>query len=175
MPRNTASYSPSSRSKAKSVPTSRPKRNSTPMPCMSSRRVSTTSFSSLNGGMPKVSSPPMRGWRSNTTGCTPLRTRMSAHASPAGPAPTIATRLPVARTCDMSGRQPRLSASSVMYFSIAPIVTAPRPSLSVQAPSHRRSCGQMRPHTSGSELVLCDSSAASNRLPSSISFSQLGM
>ena len=74
----------------------------------------------------------------------------------------------------MSGFQPALNASSVMYFSIAPMVTAPKPSLSVQAPSHRRSCGQMRPQTSGSELVLCDSSAASNRLPSSISFSQFG-
>src|SRR5579862_8874312 len=119
-----------------------------------SRRFSTTSFSSLKGGMPKVSSPPMRGWRSNTTGRTPLRVRMSAHARPAGPAPTTATHLPVARTLDMSGFQPCLNASSVMYFSIAPMVTAPRPSLSVQAPSHRRSCGQMRPHTSGSELVL---------------------
>ena len=117
----------------------------------------------------------MRSCRSNTTGCTPLRTRMSAHARPAGPAPTMATRLVVGCTFDMSGRQPALSASSVMYFSIAPMLTAPRPSFSVQAPSHRRSCGQMRPHTSGSELVLCDSSAASNRFPSSISFSQLGM
>jgi hypothetical protein len=87
----------------------------------------------------------------------------------------IATRLPVGCTFDMSGLQPALSASSVMYFSIAPMLTAPRPSFSVQAPSHRRSCGQMRPHTSGSELVLWDSSAASNRFPSSISFSQLGM
>ena len=100
---------------------------------------------------------------------------MSAQPSPAGPAPITATRLPVARTCDMSGFQPALSASSVMYFSIAPIVTAPRPSLRVHAPSHKRSCGQMRPHTSGSELVLCDSSAASNSLPCSISFSQFGM
>jgi hypothetical protein len=75
----------------------------------------------------------------------------------------------------MSGFQPRLRASSVMYFSIEPMVTAPRPSFSVQAPSHSRSCGQMRPQTSGRELVLWDSSAASNRLPSSISFSQLGM
>ena len=41
-----------------------------------------------------------------------------------------------------------------MYFSIEPMVTAPRPSFSVQAPSHSRSCGQMRPQTSGSELVL---------------------
>ena len=87
----------------------------------------------------------------------------------------MATRRPLGCTCDMSGFQPALSASSVMYFSIEPMVTAPSPSLSVQAPSHRRSCGQMRPHTSGSELVLCDSSAASKRLPSSMSFSQLGM
>ena len=75
-------------------------------------------------------------------------------ASPAGPAPTIATRLSVGRTPDMSGCQPCLSASSVMYFSIEPMVTAPRPSLSVQAPSHSRSCGQMRPHTSGQRVGL---------------------
>lgn len=62
-----------------------------------------------------------------------------------------------------------------MYFSIAPIETAPWPSFNVHAPSHSRSCGQMRPQISGSELVLCDSSAASMRLPSSISFSQFGM
>jgi len=75
----------------------------------------------------------------------------------------------------MSGFQPAFSASSVMYFSIAPMVTLPKPSFSVQAPSQSRSWGQMRPQTSGSELVLCESSAASRRLPSSISFSQLGM
>jgi hypothetical protein len=125
--------------------------------------------------MPKVSRPPMRGWRSYTTGLTPLRTRMSAQASPAGPAPTIATRLSVACTPDMSGRQPCLRASSVMYFSIEPMLTAPSPSFRVQAPSHNRSCGQMRPQTSGSELVRCDSSAASNSLPALIRFSQLGM
>src|SRR3569623_1662055 len=100
---------------------------------------------------------------------------MSAQPNPAGPAPTIATRLPVATTPDMSGRQPRLSASLVMYFSIEPMVTAPKPSLSVQAPSQRRSCGHTRPQTSGSELVRCDSSAASKILPSSTSLSQLGM
>ncbi len=96
-------------------------------------------------------------------------------ASPAGPAPTMATRLSVARTPDMSGFQPCASASSVMYFSIEPIVTAPSPSLSVQAPSQSRSCGQMRPQTSGSELVRWDSSAASNSLPSAMRLSQLGM
>jgi hypothetical protein len=62
-----------------------------------------------------------------------------------------------------------------MYFSMAPMLTAPSPSFSVQAPSHSRSCGQMRPHISGSELVWCDSSAASNSLPSLTRFSQFGM
>jgi hypothetical protein len=75
----------------------------------------------------------------------------------------------------MSGFQPRFSASSVMYFSIDPMLTAPIPSFRVQAPSQRRSCGQMRPQTSGSELVWCDSSAASNSLPALTSASQFGM
>ena len=83
----------------------------------------------------------------------PTRARRSAQARPAGPAPTTATRLPVGVTRDRSGRQPSASAASTMYFSTAPIVTAPKPSLSVHAPSHRRSCGQTRPQTSGSGLV----------------------
>jgi len=40
-----------------------------------------------------------------------------------------------------------------MYFSIAPMLTAPKPSFKVQAPSHSRSCGQILPQTSGKELV----------------------
>jgi hypothetical protein len=78
-------------------------------------------------------------------------------------------------TLDMSGRQPCATASSVMYFSMLPIVTASMPLLSVQSPSQSRSCGQMRPQISGSELVWCDSSAASNSLPCSTRSSQLGM
>src|SRR5690606_19712822 len=175
MPRNTASYSASSSSNDTSLPTSTPRRNSTPMPSITSRRFSTTSFSSLKGGMPKVSRPPMRGYLSYTTGVTPLRTSTSAQPSPAGPAPITATRLPVGTTPDMSGRQPALKASSEMYFSMAPMVTAPRPSFSVHAPSHSRSWGQMRPHISGNELVWCESSAASNSLPSLMSLSQFGM
>ena len=54
----------------------------------------------------------------------------------------MATFLPVGTMSDRSGRQPIASAVSVMYFSEFPIVTAPKPSFSVQAPSHRRSCGQ---------------------------------
>ncbi|MNR68943.1 hypothetical protein D3C85_1938390 [compost metagenome] len=66
-------------------------------------------------------------------------------------------------------------AVSVMYFSTEPMVTAPKPSLRVQAPSHRRSCGQTRPQTSGKVLVWCDNSAAARMLPSDTSFNQLGM
>ena len=91
----------------------------------------------------------------------PARASRSAQDSPAGPAPITATRLPVATTRDRSGRQPSSSAASTMYFSTAPMVTAPKPSLSVQLPSHRRSCGQTRPQISGSGLVSCASAAAS--------------
>ena len=150
---NTASYSPNRSSKVISLPISTLRRNSTPMPSSTSRRRVTTSFSSLNSGIPKVSKPPISGLRSNTIGATPLRTKISAHARPAGPAPMIATRLSVFTTLLMSGRQPMVRAVSVMYFSTEPMVTAPKPSFKVQAPSHRRSCGQTRPHTSGSELV----------------------
>ena len=62
-----------------------------------------------------------------------------------------------------------------MYFSTAPMVTAPKPSFRVQAPSHKRSWGQILPQISGRELVRWDSSAASNKLPSLMSLSQFGM
>ena len=87
----------------------------------------------------------------------------------------MATFLPVSFTLDISGRQPCSKAVSLMYFSIEPIVTAPKPSFKVHAPSHKRSCGQTRPQISGRLFVLCESSAASMMLPSAMSFSQFGM
>lgn len=78
-------------------------------------------------------------------------------------------------TLDMSGRQPMAKAVSVMYFSTAPMVTAPKPSLSVQLPSHNRSCGHTRPHTSGNGLVEWHSSAASRMRSSCTSCSHCGM
>ena len=129
------------------------KRNSTPIPVKISRRRFITSFSILNSGIPKVSKPPISGRLSKTTGFTPLRTRISAQPSPAGPAPMIATFLLVHCTLDISGRQPKAKAVSLIYFSAFPIVTAPKPSFRVHAPSHRRSCGQTRPQTSGKVLV----------------------
>ena len=158
-----------------SLPISVFRTNSTPISVKISRRSLITSFSSLNDGIPKVSRPPISSYLSNTTGLTPLRTRISAHARPAGPAPTIATFLSVQVTPDISGRQPILKAVSVMYFSIDPMVTAPNSSFRVHDPSHRRSCGQTRPQTSGKLLVLCDNSAASMILPSLASASHCGM
>ena len=153
MPINTASYSLSNCSMVISLPISVLRRNSMPMPVKISRRRFITSFSILNSGIPKVSRPPISGRLSNTTGFTPLRTKISAQPKPAGPAPMIATFLSVHFTDDISGRQPKANAVSLMYFSALPIVTAPKPSFKVQAPSHRRSCGQTRPQTSGKVLV----------------------
>lgn len=93
---------------------------------------------------------------------------------PAGPAPITATRLPVGCTSLRSGRQPLASAVSTMYFSTAPMVTAPNSS-SVQLPSHRRSCGHTRPQTSGSGLVEWHSAAASSMRFSCTSCSHCGM
>ena len=73
--------------------------------------------------------------------------RTSAHDSPAGPAPTIAT-FSDHDLFDKSGFHPISKALSVIYFSADPIVTAPNPSFNVQAPSQSLSCGQTLPHTS---------------------------
>ena len=62
-----------------------------------------------------------------------------------------------------------------MYFSAAPMVTAPKPSFRVQAPSHNRSCGQTRPQISGRVFVWWQSSAAASTSPAAISRSQSGM
>ena len=56
----------------------------------------------------------------------------------------------------VQSRAPSLlrNAVSVRYFSTEPIVTVPCPDCSItQLPSHRRSCGQMRPQISGNVFV----------------------
>ena len=143
-----------------STPISVSRRNSMPMPSKITRRLRMTSFSILNSGIPKVNKPPISGRLSNMTGLTPFLTKISAQPRPAGPAPMIATFLSVHTTSDISGRQPKAKAVSLIYFSTLPIVTAPKPSLRVQAPSQSRSCGQTRPQTSGKVLVRWHSSAA---------------
>ena len=94
---------------------------------------------------------------------------------PAGPAPIIATFLSVHFLCDISGFHPISNAFSVIYFSVEPIVTAPKPSFNVHAPSHNLSCGHTLPQTSGKLLVEWHNSAASIILPSLTSFNQSGI
>ena len=57
-----------------------------------------------------------------------------------------------------------------------PMVTVPWPDCSMtQLPSHRRSCGQMRPQISGNVLVAWLRSYASSKRPSAVRRSQSGM
>ncbi len=76
----------------------------------------------------------------------------------------------------MGAIQPCSQAVSLMWRSTAPMVTLSQPDCSsTQEPSHRRSCGQMRPHTSGRALVASDSRQASCIRPSAARRSQSGM
>ena len=71
---------------------------------------------------------------------------------------------------------PSWKACSVSVFSTAPIVTVPCPLRSkTQLPSHRRSCGQIRPQISGKALIALKRSHASRHSPSAHSMSQSGM
>ena len=61
--------------------------------------------------------------------------------------PTLSGRSASGR---IGSTQPSSQAVSLMYFSMAPMVTVPWPDCSMtQLPSHKRSCGQMRPQISG--------------------------
>ena len=79
-------------------------------------------------------------------------------ARPPGPAPTIATRCARSRRGWIGFTQPCCQAVSAMNFSTEPMVTDSKPFSITQLPSHRRSCGQMRPQISGKLLVADDSS-----------------
>ncbi|EKD60883.1 MAG: hypothetical protein ACD_54C00504G0001 [uncultured bacterium] len=91
--------------------------------------------------------------------CTPARRSTSAAARPPGPAPMMPTDSVRWVRAAIGLTQPISHALSVRYFSTEPMVTVPWPDCSItQLPSHRRSCGQMRPQISGKVLVACDSS-----------------
>ena len=153
MPVNTASYCDKIFVKVISLPTSIFSLNSTPIPSRIFLLLYTISLSNLNGGIPKVRRPPISSYLSYTTDLIPFLAKTSAQAKPAGPAPIMPTLKFVGFTFDKSGCHPRFNASSVMYFSILPMVTAPKPSFKVHAPSHNLSCGQILPQISGRELV----------------------
>ena len=148
-----ASYSSASDCVLTSTPTFTPQRNSTPSSRICSTRRQTRHFSSLKSGMPYISRPPGRSARSKSVTRCPARLSCCAAASPAGPLPTTATRLPV-RTAGGSGTtQPSSKARSAIVISICLIATGSSLMPSTQAAS--QGAGQTRPVNSGKLFVAC--------------------
>ncbi|MNX55276.1 hypothetical protein D3C86_860330 [compost metagenome] len=76
----------------------------------------------------------------------------------------------------MGSTQPLSKAVSAIQASTEPMVTPSQPDCCrVQAPSHRRSCGQMRPQISGMVEVAEATRQASRRSPSADRANQSGM
>ena len=93
----------------------------------------------------------MRSAFSNTVTACPARASCCAQASPAGPDPMTATRLPVRRGGSTGSIQPSCQPRSTIAHSTVLIVTGLSSMLSVHAASH--GAGQMRPVNSGKLLV----------------------
>ena len=100
-------------------------------------RRSTTLFSILKSGTPKRTSPPPASSRSNTVTECPARASCCAHAIPAGPEPTTATRQPVFCAAGFGCTQPSSHARLMIASSICLIVTdSPSRISSTHAASH---------------------------------------
>src|SRR5207249_9547284 len=93
----------------------------------------------------------------------PARASCCAQASPAGPDPTTATRLPVWREGTTGSIQPSRQPQSTIAHSIVLIVTGLSSMLSVQEASH--GAGQTRPVNSGKLLVEWRLREASSHWP----------
>ena len=141
------------------MPTSMPVSKEIPSARIWSRRRSSTHFSSLNSGIPYRSRPPSRSARSYTTTWWPARASCWAAASPAGPEPTTATRLPVFTAAGRGTTHPSVQAISATAFSMGATVTGWSLMESTQDASQR--AGQTRPVTSGKLLVAWRRSEAS--------------
>mmetsp|Transcript_12789 Transcript_12789/g.38588 ORF Transcript_12789/g.38588 Transcript_12789/m.38588 type:complete len:263 (-) Transcript_12789:241-1029(-) len=127
--------------------------NSMPSSASKSTRRCTFSFASFMLGMPYMRRPPTRSSRSYTVTLWPSWFRQSAAASPAGPDPTTATRMPE-RVLGMRGViQPSSKPRSTIEYSIFLIVTGESTSPATHAPSH--GAGHTRPVNSG-KLFVCD-------------------
>jgi hypothetical protein len=96
-----------------------------------------------------------------------MRISTSAQANPEGPAPTMATFLPVSVPGWISTPFSRRSYSQANDSS-TPMSTGSPIFFRTHAPSHNLSCGQTLPHISGRKFVFRKTLAASKNLPSSI-------
>ena len=105
----------------------------------------------------------MRSFFSNTVTSWPARASCCAAASPAGPLPITATRLPLCAAGGSGTMQPSSKARSMMVFSICLMVTGG----SLMPSTHEASqgAGQMRPVNSGKLLVACSWRTASFQRP----------
>ncbi len=130
---------------------------------MSAIRRSTTTFSSLNSGMPYRRMPPARAALSYTTTRNPIRLSVSATASPAGPDPITATRFSRRTAGGRGFIRPRSKARSIIANSICRIATGSRLMPSTHEPS--QGAGQMRPVNSGKLFVASSISSASLQRP----------
>src|SRR5262245_8907128 len=101
--------------------------------------------------MPYVNRPPTRSARSKTVTQCPALLSCAAHAKPAGPEPTTATRLPVREDGGSGTTQPSSKALSMIAHSMLLIVTGASLIPSTQDPSH--GAGQTRPVNSGKLFV----------------------
>ncbi len=101
----------------------------------------------------------MRSARSSTTTSCPARVSCWAAASPEGPEPMTATRLPVTTEDGLGVTQPSAQARSMISTSTCLIVTGSALMPSTQAASH--GAGHSRPVNSGKLLVAWSRSMAS--------------
>ena len=135
----------------------------TPSSAISFTRRSTSPLSSFMLGMPYMSSPPIRSARSKTVTVCPALLSCWAAASPAGPEPTTATRLPVRTGGGCAFTSPASKARSTISCSMSLIVTGGSLMPSVQLPSH--GAGQTRPVNSGKLFVFARRMYASPHWP----------
>ena len=97
----------------------------------------------------------------------------AAQASPAGPAPTIATRFPVGAPGTKNG-VPASRWASIATRCSAPIAIGRSIGPRTQAPSHRLSTGQTRAHVPPSGLAARIVRALPPRLPVRIAWMKPG-
>ncbi len=115
--------------------------------------------------MPYISTPPGSCSASKIVTSWPARTRSPATVSPAGPAPTTATRFPVGGAAPGISTLPVTRSKSATNRSRRPMATGSPFFPRTQGISHCSSWGQTRPQTAGRALVSLIFLAASTNFP----------
>ena len=134
-----------------------------PSSAIKSTRRLTTDLSSFMFGMPYMSRPPARSWRSTTHTRAPRRAKSHAATRPAGPEPTTATLgAPLPAGSKRRG-PPWAHCQSEMARSLSWMVSASSLRARLHAASHK--AGHTRLVNSGMGLVSAKRSAACSHRP----------